>query len=228
MGTLSNVTQISARGSHTCALLTDHTVDCWGYNYYGQLGNGTTNPSPPYGVATPVQVKDAAGMGTLANVTQINAGYHHTCALLTDQTVECWGNNGGGQLGNGTTTNSSTPVQVKDAAGTSTLSNVTQVSAGSNHTCALSSGGTVECWGANWDGSLGNGTTTDSSTPVQVKDIAGTGTLSNVTQTSAGYNHTCALLTDHTVECWGYNYYGQLGNGERGYRTTPAGVIGLP
>ena len=180
--------------------------------------------SNSYGSASATSAQTAV----VATVLAISAGGSHTCALSSTGTVKCWGYNGGGQLGNGTTANSSTPVQVKDVAGTSTLSNVTQVSAGGSHSCALLSGGMVECWGYNDDGELGDGTTADSSTPVQVKGVGGTGTLSNVTQISAGSYHTCVLLTDNTVECWGYNYYGQLGNGEIGYRATPAGVIGLP
>ncbi len=207
-GTLSNVTQISTGYYHTCALLSGGAVDCWGYNYYGELGNGTTTDSH-----IPVQVKDVAGTGTLSNVTQISTGYYHTCALLTGGTVECWGYNGDGELGNGTTTDSHIPVQVKDVAGTGTLSNVTEISSGYPHTCALLTGGTVDCWGRNTEGELGNGTTTDSHIPVQVKDVAGTGTLSNVTQISLGVYYTCALLTGGTVDCWGFNYYGQLGNG---------------
>jgi len=218
-GTLANVTQISSGVLHTCALLTDNTVVCWGRNEYGQLGNGTTT-----GSSIPVQVKDAAGTGTLANVTQIEAGGFHTCALLTDHTVECWGYNGSGQLGNGTWADSSTPVQVKDIAGTGTLANVTQIITGFTHTCALSSGGTVECWGYNLYGELGDGTTNQSWIPVQVKDVAGTGTLSNVTQIEAGWYHTCALLTDHAVECWGDNHYGELGDGTTSQSSTPVQV----
>ena len=180
--------------------------------------------SNSYGSASATSAQTAV----VATVPAISAGYSHTCALLSDHTVECWGYNGEGELGDGTTTDSATPVQVKDVAGTGTLSNVTQISAGYSHTCALLTGGAVECWGYNYNGQLGNGTTTDSATPVQVKDVAGTGTLSNVTQISAGGSHTCALLSDNTVECWGYNGEGELGNGETADRTTPVSVIGIP
>jgi len=199
VGALSNVAQISAGSFHTCALLTNHTVECWGWNNQGQLGYNTA----------PVQVKGIGGVGTLSDVVQISAGGARTCALLTDGTVECWGSNGRGQLGDGTRIDSLTPVQVKDAAGVGVLLNATQVSTGGLRTCALLADRTVQCWGAGW---LGDGTTIDSTIPVPVVGYEGIGPLSNVTQISTGVSHTCALLTDGTVECWGGNLFGALGN----------------
>ena len=220
----ATIRAIGAGYEHMCALSSSGTVKCWGYNGAGQLGNGTkTYNSTP----TPVQVKGVGGTGTLANVTQISAGFHHTCAFSSAGTVKCWGFNDSGQLGNGTTTQSSTPVQVKDVAGAGTLSNVTQISAGGSYICALLADNTVACWGDNEYGQLGNGTTADSSTPVQVKDATGTGTLSNVSQISVGHRHTCALLTDHTVDCWGESRYGELGNGARIESLTPVKVKGV-
>ncbi|MGA9761596.1 MAG: hypothetical protein WBQ14_04155 [Gaiellaceae bacterium] len=228
-GMLSNVTQISAGHDHTCALLADHTIECWGSGDYGQLGNGTmsTSDDEPYGVVTPAQVKGVGGTGALSNVNQINAGDYHTCALLTDRTVECWGVNWNGELGNGTKANSATPIQVKDAAGTGTLSNVTQISAGGSHTCALLADHTIECWGAGGSGELGNGSFRSSSTPIQVTNIAGTTSLSEVTQIVAGGKHTCALLIDNTLECWGFNEQGQLGVGTTVDSLTPVQVEGV-
>ena len=213
VGALSNVTQISVGGFHTCALLTDGTVECWGWNSQGQLGYSSS----------PVQVKGFAGVGALSNVIQISAGGGRTCALLADHTVECWGAD---QLGNGTTTSSSIPVTVEGIDGVDTLSNVTQISAGVSHTCALLLGGTVACWGSNVFGALGNGGTVGS-TPVQVKGVGGVDTLSNVTQISTGDDDSCALLSSNTVECWGYNEAGQLGNGTRTDSSTPLPVRGV-
>ncbi len=229
-GALSNVAEISAGAVTTCALLTDRTVKCWGYNSQGELGNGTTISS-----STPVPVKGNAGTSAISDATQISAGGNHTCTLLTDRTVKCWGTSGAGELGNGVDLDweaknyRSTPVQVKGVGGTGTLSNVTQISTGDDYTCALQSDHTVECWGDNYDGDLGDGTVNYSSTPAHVKGVGGTGALSNVTQIGAGYEHTCALLADHTVECWGSNYGGELGNGKRGFSAkTPVSVIGIP
>lgn len=224
-GWLSNVTQISAGGGHTCALLADHTVDCWGYDDYGELGD---RGEVVLESSTPVPVAGVGGKGTLSKVTQISAGLSHTCALLADHTVDCWGQNYHGQVGNGSILDSDDcecgidyPVKVKGVGGRGTLSNVTRISAGGSHTCALQTGGTVKCWGYGGDGELGNGSTASRLTPVPVSGIT------NATTLSGGYEHTCALLTSGTVKCWGYNEYGQLGNGTLASSSTPAQVIGV-
>ena len=159
----------------------------------------------------------------LTDVTQIVSGWFHTCAILSDKTVHCWGEGRRGQLGNGTTSNlgyASTTVQTSSATN---LTNVTQIALKGDHTCALLSDKTVRCWGEGGSGQLGNGTFSDlsyASTTVQI----GSGTnLTNITQIALGYNHTCAILSDKTVRCWGSNSNGQLGNGATsnlGYAST--------
>jgi len=139
----------------------------------------------------------------------------HTCALKSDGTVWCWGDNEYGELGDGTTTERHTPVQV------SGLTNVVAVAPGSVHTCALKSDGTVWCWGDNYYGQLGDGTTTERHTPVQVSG------LTNVVAVTVGSLHTCALKSDGTVWCWGFNGAGELGDGTTTDRHTPVQVSGL-
>jgi cysteine-rich repeat protein len=186
---LSGVVSISAGGTHTCALLADGTMRCWGGNYSGQLGNGEQ-----------VYSRKPVAVSGLGGVVSISAGGSHTCAVLSDGTARCWGENRTGQLGNAGSDRSLLPVSVSD------LSGVASISAGELHTCAVLTNGGAACWGKNSRGQLGNGTTKNSSLPVPVSSLSGVASI------SAGYKHTCAVLTDGTARCWGANGVGQLGN----------------
>jgi alpha-tubulin suppressor-like RCC1 family protein len=197
------VTAIAAGFGQTVALKSDGTVWTWGDNSSGQLGDGSATSSN-----IPVQVRGLSGIST-GMVIAVAAGYDHTVALKNDGTVWAWGNNKNGQLGNGNSTPSKTPVQV------SGLSTVTAVAAGFSHTVALKSDGTVWTWGNNSKGQLGSGLTNgvpvDSATPVQVSGLSGAMDI------AAGYEDSVALKAaangDGTVWAWGSNSYGQFGNG---------------
>ncbi len=233
-GTLTGVTNLvsssAGAGAGYCALLTSGAVDCWGYGYGGQLGNGTFE-----GSATPVEVEGVGGTGTLTGVTTLVAGQDNYCAVLTSGGVDCWGYGYYGELGNGTfyTTGdegSATPVEVEGVGGTGTLTGVTNL-VGSDFDrfagyCALLTSGGVDCWGYGYYGELGNGTfytTGDgSATPVAVDGVGGIGTLTGVTNLATdGEGGYCALLASGEVDCWGLGDYGQLGDGE--FYTGPVG-----
>ena len=208
-GLSSGVQKVTTGGAHTCALTTDGGVKCWGYNRYGQLGDG-----PSFLRRTrPVDVS-----GLSAGVTDVMAGQQHTCALVAGGGVKCWGYNLDGQLGDGTTTSQNVPVDVSELS-----SGVTALAQGqSDHTCALTSGGGVKCWGLNYYGQLGDGTTTTRSSPFDVSGLS-----SGVIAVAGGFFHTCAVTSAGRVVCWGNNYLGQLGNGVPAGHSLPVAVRGL-
>ena len=208
VGLMSGVVAITAGASHTCALTAGGGVKCWGGNTYGELGDGTMT----FRLA-PVDV-----IGLASGIAALEAGDQHTCALTAGGGVKCWGDNSGGGLGDGTTAVArTTPVDVVGLA-----TGVAAVSAGQTHSCALTSGGGVKCWGSNNSGELGNDTNGYSSTPVEVIGLA-----SGVKAVTAGGQHTCARTTAGGAKCWGYNRYGQVGDGTTWTRWRPTDVTGL-
>ncbi|HVZ50565.1 MAG TPA: Ig-like domain repeat protein [Pseudolabrys sp.] len=215
---------LATGGTHTCVITAAGGVDCWGRNNHGELGIGSadilTHP-------TPAPVAGISGVVGIAAGGNAGNGSEHSCALLADGTVQCWGQNGDGQAGDGTNSDRYSPVTVVGQGGSGTLGGVVAITAGSNHTCALLSTGGVDCWGLNANGQLGNNTTISSSQPVQVLDASGSQPLTGVVAISAGFYHTCAVLNDGTVQCWGYNYYGQLGNNTTTNSGLPVAVSGL-
>ncbi len=210
---ITTAVAISAGGWHTCALLQDGTVRCWGRNEDGQLGNGAVITSPPTPSPTPTPVT-VTGITT---AVAIEAGIFHTCALLQDGTVRCWGRNSDGQLGDGTRTNSSTPVTVSQITAAA-------LAPGAEHTCALLQGGTVRCWGDNNFGQLGNGSAIGMVATTPSAAVTG---ITTATAVTSGAVHSCALLQDGTVRCWGQNSDGRLGNGTTTDAFTPVTVAGL-
>ena len=204
---------LSQNYAHSLALCSDGTLAAWGYNSNGQLGNNTTTDS-----TVPVAANTALGVSALngKTVVAVATGVYHSMALCSDGTVATWGYNSNGQLGNNTTTESHIPVPVNTTSGVSALNGktVVAVAAGSYHSLALCSDGTVVAWGYNGHGELGDNTTTQRNVPVAVNTASGVSALNGKTviNFAAGSNHSLALCTDGTVATWGYNAYGQLGN----------------
>jgi alpha-tubulin suppressor-like RCC1 family protein len=161
----------------------------------------------------------------LPGATQVDAGFAHSCAVAEGK-AWCWGNDADGEVGNGPSTSSHIAQRVLAVTGTGQLSSVRQVSAGQAHSCAVLGNGQARCWGANNNWQLGNGTTTPSTYPVIVLNPAGSGPLTGVRQIAAGAAHTCALLTNGQVRCWGANPGGQLGNGTLSTSPLPSSVLG--
>ncbi len=202
---ISTATAVGVGETQSCALLSDRTVRCWGDNHYGQLGDGTTNDH-----ASPVTVSDLSG------VTTLSVGDQHACARLLDSTIRCWGSNGSGRLGDGTATERHAPTAVTG------ITAADSVTAGSNHTCARLVGGALRCWGDNGGGQLGYTTPANRSTiPVHVAGI------STAIAIGPGDRHTCVVLADHTVRCWGSNDAGQLGDGTKNGGPVPVKVEGV-
>ena len=187
LGTNRTAVAITAGNAHTCVILDDGSVSCWGNNVFGQLGDGTTTERN-----TPTQTS-SLGFGRTA--VAIATGQYHTCALLDDGSVSCWGYNTNGQLGGGTTTERNTPTQTS-SLGTDRTAVV--ITAGAFHTCAILDDGSVSCWGNNGDGQLGDGTTTDRSTPTPTSSL-GPGSVWEVTSVIA----TEVLYAHHLDVCVG-------------------------
>ena len=211
---LKDVVQLEAGGAHSCVLTTSGAVKCWGMNDVGQLGDGTTNARH---IAA-----DVPGLGTgnvEIAVSRGRFGFGHTCTITEIGGVKCWGNNEFGQLGDGTATTTPylSPVDVVGLSGTAV-----GIAAGRAHTCAILSGGAVQCWGRNDAGQLGDGSTVNRPFPANVPGLSG------IVEVSAAMDHTCAVNSAGAAKCWGGNEAGQLGDGTVIARSTPVDVSSLP
>src|SRR5262245_37765699 len=210
-GPLEGVVAIAAGQVHECALKGGGTVWCWGYHYYGNLGNGMSGVRPGLdchtegGCGTPyaVQVVSGQGGGPLTNVLKVIAGSMHTCALRSDGTVWCWGDNAKVGLGDGTTTNRSTPVQVTEGNAQTPFTSAADIAAGDGTSCASKTNGSAWCWGGNADGQVGDGTTRNRKSAARVKTSKQSVLPEDVLDVTGGYGYNCARRSDTSVWCWG-------------------------
>jgi alpha-tubulin suppressor-like RCC1 family protein len=230
--TLSGVASLASDYTGFCAVLFSGGVDCWGYNYSGQLGNGRPGKSSCTCSSIPTAVAGVGGIGALAGVDHLvgseSAGGY--CAVLTSGGVDCWGNGTTGGLGNGGSGIAVFPTAVVGVGGIGTLSGVATLSSDGNGYCALLTSKGVDCWGYDRNGQLGNGTNTYRSlVPTEVVGEGGTGTLTGVAtlRSGDGLGSFCAVLTSGGVDCWGDNFSGQLGNGTTADTLVPTAVVGV-
>ena len=217
------IVQISAKVWYALALASDGTVYSWGFNSWGQLGNGTSGTAN--NASAPVAVKTAGTPMEGKTIVQVAAGATHSLALATDGTIYAWGKNEYGQLGNDSTTNSPVPVAVKTAGTPMDGKTIIQIHAGYEHSLALASDGTVYAWGRNNSGQLGKNDATDAHIPAAVQTLGTPMAGKVIVQLVAGNSQSMALASDGTVYTWGWNQYGQLGNGTTTNSRIPVAVV---
>jgi alpha-tubulin suppressor-like RCC1 family protein len=205
--------QVSAGAQHTCGVTAAGRAYCWGINFSGELGNGT-NTGPERCGVWPCSTRPLAVAGGL-RFRHVSAGHGHTCGITTQERAYCWGRNGNGQLGDGTTADRLTPGAVAGGR------RFRQVGVGGNHTCAITPFDVAFCWGANFAGQLGDGTFTDRPMPVRVARGL------RWRQLSGGSGYSCGVTTEARAYCWGNNGNGQIGDGTRlNVRLRPVAVVG--
>lgn len=220
---ITDATAVTASSAYTCALHRAGTISCWGNNSDGQLGSGQTSEELEES-AVPVQVAD------ITDAIAIATAQWHSCALRENGTIACWGDNDSGLLGSGHTSEeleeSAVPVQVVD------ITDAIAIAIGKWHSCALREDGTIACWGS--DNGLGRfgeiksdfqGTAQLGTfpVPVQVTDIT------DAIAIATGEDHSCVFHQSGKISCWGYNLWGQLGNGQSVLRVSilPVEVVGI-
>ena len=202
--------QVSAGGSHTCAISVSSSLYCWGRNSFGQIGDGTINTPrlSPYRVG-------AAGVWN-----SITAGETHTCGITTAKNLYCWGHNADGQVGDGTINTPRLSLYRVGAAGVWTT-----ITAGGGHTCGITRAKNLYCWGFNTEGQIGDGST--DSPRLSLYRVGAAGVWNSI---AAGGGHTCGITTAKNLYCWGYNATGQSGDGSVNsprlslYRVGAAGI----
>jgi len=214
---------IVAGGSHTCTILDDSSIKCWGENDQGQLGLGNTTDSLNPSVVD---------MGSGITAKAIAAGENHTCAiLLNNSKIKCWGRANEGQMGllkwddNIGDATGEMGVTANDLTNIGTGRTATAIAAGKNHNCAILDNSSIKCWGANTSGQLGIGDTVNRGQTLDGSDQMGDnlpvldlGSGRTARGIIAGDNQTCAILDNASIKCWGSNISGELGIGEPGNR----------
>ena len=198
---------IAIGSEHTCAILDDDSLKCWGRNIEGQMGLGHKQEQ-----LSPT----AIDLGDNHTVKFLSAGENYTCAILDDDSLKCWGNNKKGQLGLGNKKEQLSPTAIDLGKGHTAKA----IATGSEHACAILDDDSLKCWGRNSHGQLGLGHENPQTSPATV-DLGNNHTAKAIT---GGYRHTCAILDDDSLKCWGRNDEGQLGLGNKDKQSSPTAV----
>jgi alpha-tubulin suppressor-like RCC1 family protein len=222
-GFLTGFVSLTSGGDGYCALLISGGVDCWGRGTNGKLGNGISYNDTSFGSAIPVAVVSTSGSGLLTGVAFLTSSGYGYSALLTSGSVDYWGDV---YISNGSSAESAIPIAVVSATGSGLLTGVATFTSGNDGYCALLTSGSVDCWGNGTLGELGNGYYASSAIPIPVVSTSGAGPLTGVASLAFDhYNGYCALLTSGQVDCWGFGFFGHLGNGTFASSTIPVEVV---
>jgi alpha-tubulin suppressor-like RCC1 family protein len=218
---------IVAGESHTCAILNNSAIKCWGYNASGQLGLGDVSTRGD-GSDEMGNYLDPVDLGSERTATAIEAGNHHTCAILDNASIKCWGEGENGQLGHGKPSDLKSPQEKIINIGSGRTS--TAITAGDAHTCAILDNASIKCWGANASGQLGLGHTNNRGDGLDEMgnylDPVDLGSGRTARGIAAGDSHTCAVLDNASIKCWGANAFGQLGLGDDSTRGDNSSEMG--
>lgn len=207
--------QVVTGGEHSCAILDDGSVKCWGWNTYGQLGLGTNNEK--------VKVPTAVNLGSYKAIS-LCLGEKHMCVVLSDGSAKCTGDNTYGQLGDELTGSKNTLIHETSVVGLGT-GTTTSITCGAKHNCAILSTGEIRCWGSNSEGQLGLGPMGEGGYGIHrspEKVIPYWSENKKAVQLALGLTHSCALIDDGSVHCWGGNHYGQMGSSAVPYSSITA------
>ena len=204
LGTGRTAISVATGRFHTCAVLDNGDVKCWGRDAEGQLGDGGINTD------TNAPSSTAIDLGTGRTAVAISSSWYTTCAILDNGDLKCWGSDLRGELGDGgTNTDQSSPVSVDIGTGRTAIA----VAALREYTCAILDDGSLKCWGSEGQGQLGNGGSINNGPYYSPAVVPALGTGRTAVSVTAGTEHTCVVLDNGDMKCWGWDYYGQLGDG---------------
>jgi len=213
------ITQVALGDLHSSATTSSGRIFTWGINWYGQLGDGTTDNK-----SVPTEITNQFSLFSGETITQVSLADYHSSAITSSGRIFTWGANWVGQLGDGTTIDKSTPTEITNQLSLFSGETVTQVSLGYDYSSAITSRGRIFTWGYNFNGQLGDGSWTNKSTPIEITNQFSLFSGETITQVALGYTHSAAITSIGRIFTWGYNLYGQLGDGTTDNQSVPTEI----